>query len=335
MPRFIVPPKYTYAETSGKLVMPFSNGSTPYDLWLKNGMVPWLAASQWFSKPVIFSPAPALPTKGADTNQRSHSKITVTSVRWKFSIQLNMELINSGSCLTTAWLNNINAAFSGAGGAIFPYALDGQYVSEEWVPFKRPIQWPPNPGQFLKFRYMMVEFDEDIAIDDMKILSWFYSTYCHYRSPEEGFEEKYPLPSQSPNTTNLRPGPISVHSNVMRMTTPWTGKFKILADRMFILTANRPRLNIDITVPINRVYTFADDWQYSSTLPENTLLSPHIYCFVLPPLSYEQDFGPYDAHAWYVAMHQSSTGQAVYAPENTTQPFVTYTSWMKLHFVDI
>lgn len=330
MPRFIIPPKYTYAQMSGSLRMPFVPSGT-FSGWYVNGMVPWLAGNP---AKAIFCPAPALPTKGADTNNRSHSKITVTSVRWKFSIQLNMDLVNKGSCLSSKWLTNITNAYTGNADAVFPYALDGYYEGDTWTPYKRPIQWPPNPGQFLKFRYFMVEFDEDLAITERTLFSWFYSTFCQYRELKdpENYPEKYPLPTETPSGNNTCPGPISVHSNVMRMTTPWTGKFKILADRMFILTANRPRLNIDITVPINRVYTFADDWQYHS-LAENTLLSPHIYAFIMPPLSFEQDFGPYDSYAYQKAMGDYSV--PVLPPQSEDMDFVSVESWMKLHFVDI
>lgn len=277
-------------------------------------MLPWLSVGVPDAKKLI-SPTPELPVVGNGHNCRSHSKITVTTIRWKLSIELRLSAVLNGTVF-----NDLSTSTSFKK---FPVATD--YIYSNPYTTTRPLQYPPNPNQFYKFRYMMVEFDEDLAITPAVVFAWFTSTFCFYREPTE--EPKYPLPTEAfPDYNDLIPGPISVHSNVMRITTPWVGKFKILADKCFEITANRPRVNIDLTVPINRVYTWNDEMV--SFDQSSDLIRPHIYCFVIPPLSYEQDMSIFDkVQGTYLA--NNNTGQ------NSTDNFVTWNSWMKLNFVDI
>lgn len=328
MPRFIVPPKYKYTQSHGTTYLPWtgSTSGTGPKTWVNQRMFPYAATfdteTVLSNYPSIIMPEMPTISRGNGTDERTHSKITVTNVRWKFSMQLNIEMLNRGSWLPLNVLEGVTSSTFD----YFPYAAD--YTGTTGDIIYRPIQWPPNPGMLYKFRYFMVEFDEDIAINIPKIYNWFFSTYCQFR--DQRTTPFAPLPNVAVTPNNLVPAPISVHSNVMRMTTPWTGKFKILADRCFVLTANRPRVSIDVTIPVNRVFTYGDDWQYQ-TLPENTVLTPHIYCFILPPLSMEQDVGAVDAHL---------TEEAVVSDSHPTSsmnyiPFIDWTSWMKFNFVDI
>lgn len=298
MPRFIVPPKYVYSQSSGELKIPVPN-SNYKALGGNNGMLDFLTN---YSGNMI-APTPVLPSVGNNHDDRSHSKITVTTIRWKLTVELKPNIVEQG----TAFNENSSAVN-------FPKFPTGI------------TQYPTNPNQFYKFRYMMVEFDEDLAINEHAILSWFYSTYCFYREPTVA--PKCPLPTVDPTTTNCIPGPISVHSNIMRITTPWIGKFKILADKCFEITANRPRVSIDMTIPVNRVYTWNDE--LLSYEQDSYLITPHIYCFVLPPLSYEQDMSIQDKRqaAWLNASGSTIT-------IGTKQVFATWTSWFKLNFIDI
>lgn len=302
MPRFIVPPKYIYSQESGRLFLPTPTSVASSKKWEDNGMIPWFSIASNVMNSTIIAPAPVLPVIGNGHDCRSHSKITVTTIRWKLSLELKLEAVTSGTVF-----NNLSSASTFTK---FPVTT---------------AQYPPNPNQFYKFRYMMVEFDEDLAITPRAIMNWFLQTYCFYRQPT--VTPEYPLPTENiPSETDLIPGPVSVHSNVMRITTPWVGKFKILADKCFEITSNRPRVNIDLTVPINRVYTWNDEMV--SFDQSSDLIRPHIYCFVLPPLSYEQDFSIWDRKQaeQLITISQIQTYQG---------DFVNWQSWMKLNFVDI
>lgn len=305
MPRFIVPPKYVYSQESGNLYLTIPNSQAASLKWVQNGMLPWYSISSSSMNSTIIAPTPTLPVVGNGHDCRSHSKITVTTIRWKLSLELNINYILQGSVF-----NDMSAASTFTK---FPITSANCY------------QYPPNPNQFYKFRYMMVEFDEDLAITPRAIMNWFYSTYCFYREPTN--TPDYPLPTDNiPSISDLIPGPVSVHSNVMRITTPWVGKFKILADKCFEITANRPRVNIDLTVPINRVYTWNDEMV--SFDQSSDLIRPHIYCFVLPPLSFEQDMSIFDKK-------QAEQLSSLITSPTYKGDFVHWQSWMKLNFVDI
>lgn len=311
MPRFIVPPKYIYTQDSGTFSLPVPT-LTNFARSGINGMFDWLSKG---ANAILIAPVPTLPDIGNDHTQRSHSKITVTTLRWKLTLNLDVHVLLQGTAfddMTTS-----------SGFLKFPTATD--YTGATGTNVIRPLQYPPNPNQFYKFRYMMVEFDEDLAMTQKNVLSWFYSTYCFYRDPTG--DPQATLPTVEASIENTVPGPISVHSNIMRITTPWIGKFKILADKCFEITANRPRVSIDLTIPINRVYSWDDEGVELGL--SSFLIRPHIYCFVIPPLSYEQDVSIYD-HAqcqWLAANLTPAT--------TPTHQFVTWQSWMKLNFVDI
>lgn len=305
MPRFIVPPKYIYSQESGELRLPIHPENSPagnvYTATYSNGMFPWQTVVNEVNKKII-APTPELPVIGNGHDKRTHSRITVQSIRWKLTMELDMTFLTKGS---------INIPYDNPQNP-FPITT---------------AQWPINPGQFYKFRYFMVEFDEDLAVNPDVIYNWFFATYCYYRQPVADPILELPSTTETSSLRQIVPGPISVHSNIMRITTPWVGKFKILADKCFEVTANRPRVSIDLTIPINRVYLW-DDENPDPFTESSALIRPHIYCFVLPPLSYEQDIGVYDTY-----FYESNASDSTLSTQMV--PFIKWDSWMKLNFVDI
>lgn len=316
MPRFIVPPKYVYSQASGsmKFMYPryYTVGSTTdRDLASRNGMFPYLyGTSTFLDNNLLCAPVPELPTIGNGHDHRSHSRITVTSIRWKLTLELKWDAVSKGTIVTAS--DNVDDTYD-----VFPTPASAQF--------------PPNPAQFYKFRYMMVQFDEDLAINPAAVLNWFYATYCYYRQPTVDPEAQPPTES---NYEQLKygviPGPISVHSNILRVTTPWIGKFNVLADKCFSITSTRPRVSIDLTIPINRVYQWDDETDDLFT--SGALVRPHIYCFVLPPLSYEQDVGEFERRYFTYITNNPVSG---WNPSTSGYEYITWNSWMKLNFVDI
>ena len=151
MPRFIVPPKYVYGSSQGYLYLPFpASSNADAQKWWKNGMIPH--PTNFVDGETLFMPEAPVPVQGADaTHDRVHSKITVTSIRWKFSLELRYPVLNSGSTIPTSWSSH------GAGLlANYPQAAD--YTGTTGSVVYRPIQIPKNPQQYYKLRYMMVEF---------------------------------------------------------------------------------------------------------------------------------------------------------------------------------
>lgn len=316
MPRFIVPPKYVYSQASGHMSFMFSRyyavGSTTVrDGASRNGMFPYLyGTSTFLDNHLLCAPVPELPTVGNGHEHRSHSRITVTSIRWKLTLELNWDLVRNGTLAPTTG------------------PLDAEYQT---FPTPSSAQFPPNPAQFYKFRYMMIQFDEDLAINPGAVLNWFYSTYCYYRQPTVDPEAQPPTENSYEQLKyGVIPGPISVHSNILRVTTPWIGKFNVLADKCFTITSTRPRVSIDLTIPINKVYQWDDETDDFYT--SGGLVRPHIYCFVLPPLSFEQDVGEFDRRYFTYYVNNYVEG---FNPSAGGYPYIYWNSWMKLNFVDI
>ena len=185
----------------------------------------------------IFTPQFGLIPVGNSHSERHGNRITVTSLRVKVNMEMNPDFIV-----------DVHNPFTGALANVNNYSYQ-------------------TVLRFFKFRYMVVEFDEDIVMTNLKLYQWFKRTYCWYE----------PRVSSADQPDN---DPVSVHSNILHETTEWTGKFNILCDKCFSLKSNKPSLSFDITVPMNRQYVYDE----SDTTGEG-LLFPNIWCFIIPPLS--------------------------------------------------
>lgn len=279
--RAIVSPKFTYGQDY-KYCRLFlgTNSSNSY----KNGMFDYDQQANVMPSIVIMPPI-EFPVCGNGHSCRKSNRITITSIRIKMTFQMQSDILVRTSLFT----QNI-------------------------VPSAQDANLPLNPQLFMKFRLFLIQVDDDIDITEKKILNWFYATHCYYRSPT--VEEVVNGPTSTTLTTS--PPPVSVHSNVLRLTTPWTGKFNVLADRKFTVKTTKPQFDIDMTIPLRKEYVFDEDYSLNSKL-----LYPKLYCFILPPLSYEVDVDPYTTD-W---CKETSTGKN----ENV---FNVY-SWTKLNFVDL
>lgn len=226
----------------------------------------------------IFTPQFGLIPVGNSHSERHGNRITVTSLRIKMNFEIAPE-----------FLITVHNPFSGS--AISNY----QAFSNEC------------PIRFFKFRYMVVEFDEDLTITQAKLYEWFKRTYCWYQ----------PRVSSADYPDN---DPVSVHANILHETTNWTGKFNILCDKCFSIKSYKPSLSFDITVPMNRQYVYKED----DTTGEG-LLFPNIWCIILPPMSSVVDIDQKTAKQWYN-----------YVPLSTSSiPFVKCQYFTKLSFVDL
>lgn len=231
--------------------------------------------SQPINSPFMF-PAYTLPLKGTGHSNRKGDRITVTSLRLKLNI-----VMNSWFCGQTQY-----DPFYYSGGN------EDSVVLSNDTTIKR----------FFKMRYMLIQFDDDFVVDSEYIAKWFYSTYCYYKNPAD-------------TITDPVDAPISVHSNVMRITTPFTAKFNILTDRCFTLVSNKPSLSLDITVPMHKSYIFDEG--------TDNLIHPNIWQIILPPLSWQIDVDPITRQQYH---YQQPTTK-------TTLAKIYY--WTKLNFVDL
>lgn len=159
-------------------------------------------------------------------------------------------------------------------------------------------------NRFFKCRYMVVAFDDDLQMTKEMIGQWFYETFCWYCKP-----------ITTPVDTNAFMQPVSVHSNILRITTKWTGKFNILTDKTFTLTSSRPSISFDITLPLNQDFLFEENTE--------TLIHPHIYQFIVPPLSWAVDVDPVTYEQYKVQNPSDSIS------------VISFYSFSKLNFIDL
>lgn len=283
--RAIVSPKFTYGQNWGVIRLRRTESTT--DAW-KNGMFDYseLESTDALTN-YIFLPTIAYPAIGNGHSTRKSNRITVSSVRVKMHFVLRYDMLTRFSFLSVAMTG-----------------LD------------KNTNLPLNPTMFMKFRLFLISVDDDIEVTPAKLLNWFYATHCLYKPPIAA--EVLKGPKDADVTTS--PGPTSVHSNVLRVTTDWTGKFNVLADRKFSISPRHPCFDIDMTIPLKKEFVFDEDYSANSKL-----LYPKLYLFILPPLSYEVDVDPatYD-----YCKHQNLANKQVLSI------FDTY-CWSKLNFVDL
>lgn len=280
--RAVVSPKFTYSQ--GKNFI-YINRTAHTTYSFQNGMFDYNSIDDLSD--YVFMPQINFPLPGNGHSARKSNRITVTSIRVKMHFTMDPVLLRMNS------LHGTSYAYSGLSDNI-----------------------PLNPTVFAKFRLFLVSVDDDIEVTRQKILNWFYATHCLYRQPSNPEELRGPSYTQ----VTPSPGPTSVHSNVLRTTTDWTGKFNILADRKFTVRTRKPYFDIDMTIPLRKEYVFDEDYTANSKL-----LYPKLYLFILPPLSYEVDVDP-TSHSSYAT---SSTSSVV-----TDKMFTVY-YWTKLNFVDL
>lgn len=285
MPRIKLEPKFCYRQESEPFYkFPFTSNTTDMSTFRNNakdgtsGIMPFLNSTyNTTTYSPFFFPMVNLPAKGNGHNLRSGNRITVTSIHWKCTLTptqylpLNMNhLLNDG-----------------------PTAMQ---------------QVPCNDSFFMKFRYMLVQFDDDLQMTDTSIYQWFKDTFCFCTDPGSLY------PAGDPN-------PVSVHSSVMRLTTPWISKFQILTDRKFIITSKHPQLDIDVTIPIRRQYIFDE----TATSANVGLITPNIMLFIIGPLNWNTDVDSITRLNY--ANNYSGTSDSHY--------LFNANSWTKLNFIDL
>lgn len=239
MPRYPIEPKFTYSQGSEQFFFPTkTNVGNNGNIYSKASLETETVSSSPFCFPTY-----VLPERGNNHNQRHGNRITVTSIRTKINI-----VLRSDFCADTSY-------------SPFDYLdpLEQTYTNDTAI------------KRFMKMRYVVVQFDDDLVITPQVLSQWFYSTYCYFRAP-------------TTEITDLVDAPISVHSNVLRITTPFTAKFNILTDRCFTVVSSRPSISFDITVPLNKQYIFEEG--------TDNLIHPNIWQFVIPPLNWLVDVDP-------------------------------------------
>lgn len=283
MSRFPIEPHFVYTQGHDHIEFP------TYNSYHAQGIIPTNANifNELNIAPAIFRPAIDLPSLGNTHAHRRGNRITVTSIRLKIHINLDKR---------------------------WAYAFQPN-TQPTTASFNPEVRMMATNKRFFKARFMVVQFDDDMIISDDAIAKWFFRSYCYYTSDSRGAVTPWP-PVQCTE-------PVSVHSNILRLTTAYTGKFNILMDKPITLTSRSSDQVFDITVPLNRSYVFDEE-------DTTKLLFPNIHLFILPPLNFNTDLDPltrYELLSYY-----TSTSSA-----DRDEHFDLYEIYYfaKLNFVDL
>lgn len=236
----------------------------------------------------VFKPQINLPALGNTHTHRRGNRITVTSIRTKIHINLDPR-----------WCSI--------------YRDTSVPIGQQ---FENMYQNAPAVKRFFKCRFMVVQFNDELEITETELGKWFHATYCYFMNPA------YNPPAPADNYLNY---PISVHSNILRLTTPYTGKFNILMDKPFTLVSTRPQQLIDVNIPLNKSYVFDED-------DPTKLLFPNIWMFILPPLNVLTDMDPLTSiqlRNWYNKETVDDNDKI------NVFPFIQIYWFAKLNFVDL
>lgn len=248
MPKLQLETKHTYSYGSTSVSFPLVRDSSAfYSMWPVETFTNY---DNWGTQPALKTFMPLLPQQGTKHNDRVGNKIHVLSIRYMLTLEL-------GSHLSTMSLGN-------------PFNTLEYTDSnpEGWRPYAS--NFGTLPKRWLKMRIMLIKFDKGLNVSPLYFMQWFKSTYLQYRE----------RPSAVAST--LLRQPVSVHSQVLHMTTEYTGKFNILFDKCVTLYSNNAQYTIDYTVPLNMTFEFDEE-------NTTTLLSPNLLFIIVPPIDVDVD----------------------------------------------
>lgn len=163
--------------------------------------------------------------------------------------------------------------------------------------------WPWNTQMFMNFRLFAVEVDVGQTFD---AVAWFKDIHNWVTW----------LPPTSPTSEAELPV-YTVHEKMLRKTTTWTGKYRVLIDRPFKITSKSTNLDFQIEIPFNRRF----EWQEGTTTGKPRI--PNIYVFIMGPMSsldVDQD-----------------TAKRIYnsGEDATERPKLYFSLFKKLNFIDL
>lgn len=307
MPRAYIEPKYKY---SGELfTFNLPGQGNPNDEQHNPNSVYREAMIANNNDQICFFPNITLPDRGNKHDERNGNRITVNTIRWKLCLRLTPRFLPQAGC---PFFNKQDAVNYGTP------LVDPSLTPQRTADFFTQQRW-------FKFRLLAIQFEDGLQMDKKNFYLWFYSTFCPI-STDMGYTGVTP---ERPAMICNRP--ISVHSNVLRMTTTYTGKFNILMDRCFTMYSSRPIMSFDLTIPLNKQYRFQETVE-----PDSPLISPNIWLALLPPQQLLTDMDPVSAHQYDYC--RSTTGTAHAGPVRLADPeipFVQCFSWAKLSYTDL
>lgn len=130
-----------------------------------------------------------------------------------------------------------------------------------------------NADMFMRFRVMVVKFDNGLIMTRPEIVNWFRETYIYFRQQ-----------TLSAGAGALNVPYQSIHQTKLRESTEWTGKFKILYDKKIKMGKKKTVKISNISIPIKQNLSF--DNNNNQVTDDNF---QNIFAFIIGPGCNELD----------------------------------------------
>ena len=213
----------------------------------------------------VYQPYTLTLPKGTGTNERIGDKIFIKSVKLMFNINFNYYQFIQYISQDQKDDNTIETDIS------------GQQVQNTVTTY---VNNRNQTNAFFKLRFMLVRFDEldqgYISTLNDEIAKWFNSTFV---------PSLYAPPSQ---TNDIAIPFVSNQAKMLRESTAYTGKFKIIKDIMLTIGNKDPQKHIEIDLEPKMNITFnPDDSTSRAGYVSNSEWTNVIGFFILP--SYYQE----------------------------------------------
>lgn len=265
-----------YIDATGHSKTPKADGSYLFSLALRN--------PQLFYLPKIFKC-----DIGTEANQRIGEKIFMKSVKIMIDVKLMYDFFYNlngnqpvNNVVKTYNLENYTFSYTGSEvGGVGSGSIDDQEVSNSIITYQDNRL---GYSQWAKFRIMIVRFDDFDWPDSNPIgtlknyfRDWFNKTYVpNFIVPiTAGAEQQYASLFATSNQAKM-----------LRESTEYTGKFKILYDEVFTLGDKDPMKHIEINLNPKKNLTFDKDGNITNNDWNN------VFGFILPPALYGTDIDP-------------------------------------------
>ena len=213
----------------------------------------------------VYTPYTFTIDKGDGSNERIGDKVFIKSVKLMFNINFNYYKYMQYISQYAADVNTITTEVA-------------DQATQNTV--RTYLNTRNNMDSFFKLRFMLVKFDEldqgYVSTLNDNIAKWFNSTFV---------PSLYAPPSTS---SNIAIPFVSNQAKMLRESTPYTGKFKILKDMMITIGNKDPQKHIEIDLEPKMNITFNPDNSTSRAgFVSNSDWTNVIGFFILP--SYYQE----------------------------------------------
>lgn len=263
---------------------------------------------------LFYRPAQLTIEKGTGPRQRIGDKVFLKSVQ----IILNITASQNWMTEFSPHKKDENATISTYRPTVYTNNSTGGVITTttNTTTLYNSIDWRKNIRQWMKFRILIVRFNDltDVQqVDETSLKSyiqdWFNTIFVPAAIVPNGtFNDNVPYYKD----INV----VSNQSKMLRESTNYNGKYKIIYDDLIELAQNNPNKHIEIKLDPKMNLTFNDNDQVTDEKFNDT------YGFIIPPTFYKMDM-------------DTCTYQAIETSLSSTLTAATFMTNIKFTYYDI